>query len=74
MLEELITRLEVCEYLLLWRHEDLKRLWCRMGMLHILCDSTIVDTNNITTTTSTLHPHLKSTNPFHASQSIKNNK
>jgi hypothetical protein len=44
-----------------------------MGTLHILCDSTIVDTNNITTTTSTLHPHVESTDTLHASQSIKNN-
>jgi hypothetical protein len=71
MLEKLITTLEVCEYLLLLRHEDLKRLQCRMGTLHILRDSTIVDTNNITVAASTLHPHLKSTKPFHASQSIK---
>jgi hypothetical protein len=36
MLKELITTPEAREYLLLWRREELERLWCRMGALHTL--------------------------------------
>jgi hypothetical protein len=73
MLEKLITTLEVCEYLLLRRPEELKRLWCQMGTLHTSRDSTIVGTNNITIAPSTLHPHVESTDPLHATKLIKNN-
>jgi hypothetical protein len=56
MLGELITTFEAREYLLLWRHEELERLWCQMGALHILCDVVIVDTINIAIAPSALHP------------------
>jgi hypothetical protein len=56
MLEELIMTLEMHEYLLLQGCEKLQRFWCYMGTLHTSHNAAIVDTNNITTTSSTLHP------------------
>jgi hypothetical protein len=63
MLGKLIRTLEVSEYLLLRRHEELKRLQCQMGTLHTSHDLIIVDTNNIIAAPSTLHPHVESTGP-----------
>ncbi len=67
MLKELITTPEAREYLLLWRHEELERLWCRMGALHTSRNATIVDTINIAIAPSALHPQVESIIPFHAS-------
>jgi hypothetical protein len=55
MLEKLITRPKTHEYLLLWRCEVLERLWHPVGTLHTSGDATIVDTNNIIATPSSLH-------------------
>jgi hypothetical protein len=73
MLRELVSTLETHEYLLLRRREELERLWCWMGALHTLCNAAIVDTINIATAPSALHPQVESIVPLHASKSIKNN-
>jgi hypothetical protein len=59
MLEGLITTLEVREYLLLRKHEELERLQCSMGTLHILHDASIVDNINIAIAPSALHPQVE---------------
>jgi hypothetical protein len=73
MPEELIMTLEVLEYLLLHRCEELQRFWHKMGTLHISHDAIVVDTINNIVAPLALHPHVESTNPFHASQSTKKN-
>jgi hypothetical protein len=69
MPEKLITTPKSHEYLLLQRCEELERLQHQMGTLHTSHNATIVDTSNIATAPSALHPHVESTNPsMHHSQ------
>jgi hypothetical protein len=57
MPEKLITTPKTHEYLLLWRCEELERLWHWVGTLHTSRDVVVVDTNNITCTPpSPFHP------------------
>ncbi len=67
MLEKLITTPKGHEYLLLQRREELERLQHQMGTLHTSCNAIVVDTNKIAIAPSTLHPHVESTKPLHAS-------
>ncbi len=37
---------EVSEYLLLWMHDELERLWHWMGAMHISCDAATTNDHN----------------------------
>jgi hypothetical protein len=39
---------EVSEYLLLWMHEELERLWHRLGAMHTSHDAAATDDHNAT--------------------------